>query len=404
MNIPENVKFIMDRLKSNGFECVVVGGCVRDSLIDKEPDDWDLATSATPDEVMEVFPDMRIEPTGIKHGTVSIIIDHIQYEITTYRIDGKYSDHRRPDKVKFTRNIEDDLSRRDFTVNAIAFDGENIIDPFGGIDDLSHKIIRCVGNPDDRFQEDPLRILRAIRFASKYKMEIEEETSHAMFKFAPLLERVAIERKTKEFSKTICCSDIGWILSKYKGILYYIMPEINYVKKDRWKKATDCLGISKDLAVNLAIIIDSFDVKETNSILYLLSRLKLSNSLRWSIMNILDGRSEILTTCPRSVRLLLSKYPETDVLRICEYKLSKCDKEIAETFSNIYKIIINEIERDDKAYLVKHLNINGHDLKEIGVKDLEIKDILNSLLLHVINDSIPNNKKDLIDAVKISRL
>ena len=154
--MPSNVKMILNKIKENKHEAVIVGGCVRDSIMEYMPHDWDIATSAQPTEIIEIFKDFRIMTAGLKHGTVTIIIDHEPYEITTYRVDGKYTDYRRPDTVSYTRNLAEDLLRRDFTINAIAYDGENIIDLHDGVDDIKNKIIRCVGNPDDRFREDLL--------------------------------------------------------------------------------------------------------------------------------------------------------------------------------------------------------------------------------------------------------
>ena len=181
IKMPENVKMILDKLSSEGHEAVIIGGCVRDSIMGIEPHDWDIATSAQPEEIMECFKHYNLMKAGLKHGTVTVIIDHEPYEITTYRIDGEYSDHRRPDSVDFTCDLAEDIMRRDFTINAIAYDGENIIDLHDGIGDLQKGIIRCVGNANARFREDPLRILRAIRFAARFGFEIEESTKKAMF-------------------------------------------------------------------------------------------------------------------------------------------------------------------------------------------------------------------------------
>ena len=183
INIPNYCKKIISTLKQNGFEGYLVGGCVRDSIMDITPNDYDITTSATPDEMLRIFSSFRVIETGLKHGTITVVIEGNNVEITTYRIDGEYDDNRHPKEVSFTRNLSEDLKRRDFTVNALAFNEEQgLVDLFGGKDDLDNKLIRCVGNPDKRFNEDGLRVLRALRFASVLGFEIEENTAKSILK------------------------------------------------------------------------------------------------------------------------------------------------------------------------------------------------------------------------------
>ena len=186
INIPSYVKVIMNRIDGAGYEAFAVGGSLRDILLGKEPHDWDVTTSALPEEAMALFPDMHVIPTGIKHGTVTVVSSGFPIEITTYRVDGDYTDSRRPDKVQFTRNIEDDLSRRDFTVNALAYNEKRgLVDLFDGKNDLENKILRAVGDPEKRFTEDALRIMRAFRFSAQLGFDIEESTLAAAKKLAP---------------------------------------------------------------------------------------------------------------------------------------------------------------------------------------------------------------------------
>lgn len=181
IKLPENVELILSKLNNNGYEAYIVGGCVRDSLLGLVPHDWDICTSALPEQILEAFNDYKIIPTGLKHGTVTIVIDASQYEITTYRIDGEYEDNRHHKEVSFTSNLKDDLSRRDFTINAMAYSPLiGLIDYFNGQDDLNKKIIKCVGDPNKRFNEDALRILRCLRFSSTYNFSIETKTSKSI--------------------------------------------------------------------------------------------------------------------------------------------------------------------------------------------------------------------------------
>ena len=227
--IPDNVWIILNRLNYEyDHHAFIVGGCVRDAMLGRQPHDWDICTSATPDEVLEIFSDCRAIDTGLKHVTVTIIVRGEQYEITTFRADGDYSDGRHPDHVTFIPNIEGDLARRDFTVNAMAFnDASGLVDPYSGRLDIQHGIIRCVGNPDARFNEDGLRILRALRFASVYGFDIEEETSAAIHRNAALLDRISAERVCAELYKLLCGQNVLPVLMGYPDIICQIIPQMN---------------------------------------------------------------------------------------------------------------------------------------------------------------------------------
>ena len=204
IKLPQEVKNLLENLNSNNFEAFVVGGCVRDSLLGITPHDWDICTSATPQEIKECFAGFTIFDFGMKHGTISVLIGENIYEITTYRIDGEYLNNRHPENVTFAKDIINDLSRRDFTVNAIAYNEDRgVVDPFNGKADLDKKIIRCVGDADKRFKEDALRIIRALRFASVYDFKIEESTSASIINNANLLKNIAVERITVEFNKLL---------------------------------------------------------------------------------------------------------------------------------------------------------------------------------------------------------
>lgn len=227
LKFPEAVRRIIRMLNDAGYEAYAVGGCVRDALLDKQPNDWDLTTSALPDEIKRVFKKERVIETGIQHGTVTVLIDGEGYEITTYRIDGEYTDHRRPDTVQFVSNLKEDLMRRDFTVNAMAaHPEEGIIDLFGGQTDLKNRVIRAVGNPEMRFTEDALRILRAVRFASAYGFTIDEETAAAANRLAPTLENVSEERIFVELKKLLCGKGAERILLDYPEIIFTVLPEL----------------------------------------------------------------------------------------------------------------------------------------------------------------------------------
>lgn len=227
INMPQAVKEIIATLQQNNYEAYAVGGCVRDSILGREPNDWDITTSASPEEVKALF--RRTIDTGIEHGTVTIMIDKVGYEVTTYRIDGKYEDGRHPTEVTFTRNLKEDLLRRDFTINAMAYnDTDGLVDIFGGLEDIERKVIRCVGDPRARFTEDALRLMRAVRFAAQLGYTIEEETREAMKEIAGNLKKISAERIQVELVKTLVSPNPFMMKDAYElGLTKYFMPEFD---------------------------------------------------------------------------------------------------------------------------------------------------------------------------------
>lgn len=230
INYPKSVLKIFEIFKKYGYEAYAVGGCVRDSIMGKSPADWDITTSASPENILKIFEreGIRTLPTGLKHGTVSVLLDGEVFECTTFRIDGDYKDSRHPESVIFTDKLELDLSRRDFTVNAMAASVERgVRDFFGGKDDIKNKIIRCVGNPHLRFSEDALRIIRGVRFATVLNFEIEAETLYAIKGLSHTLSKISAERKTVEFSKILCSehADRGLKLLFETGVINQLLPD-----------------------------------------------------------------------------------------------------------------------------------------------------------------------------------
>lgn len=228
--IPEDVMELMNKLIENDYKAYVVGGCVRDTMLGREPKDWDLTTDAKPEEMMEVFKDYKVIPTGLKHGTITIMVNDVGYEITTFRIDGNYSDNRHPDEVTFTNEITEDLARRDFTINAMAFNWiDGLIDPFGGIKDLQYGFIRTVGSADCRFKEDPLRMLRAFRFASKYEFQFSEDLLTTIQNNSGLIQFVSKERIRDELVKIVTdLTSVYYMRLLWESMLFdYTIPTID---------------------------------------------------------------------------------------------------------------------------------------------------------------------------------
>ncbi|MBQ8825441.1 MAG: polya polymerase, partial [Ruminococcus sp.] len=268
LKIPYNVEKILERLHKNNHKAYVVGGCVRDSLLKKTPHDWDICTDALPEEIISCFKEYSVVPTGLKHGTVSVIINHTPYEITTFRTESSYSDHRRPDSIKFVRSLKEDLSRRDFTINAMAYNiEEGFFDYFGGQSDLKNKCIRCVGNPEKRFTEDALRILRCIRFASTYSFYIDTETEKAIFSCAKYLKYISKERIQHELCGFLCGNGCTEILRNYKEIIFLIIPALKpldgfnqhnlYHKYDVWNHTIETIHNtpSNDFVLRLSALL-----------------------------------------------------------------------------------------------------------------------------------------------------
>lgn len=243
--MPGQVEEIIKRLTDSGFEAYAVGGCVRDSLLNREPGDWDITTSASPGQVKEIF--RRTIDTGIEHGTVTIMLGRCGYEVTTYRIDGRYEDGRHPASVQFTPSLKEDLKRRDFTINAMAYNHESgIVDLFGGMEDLKRKVIRCVGDAHHRFEEDALRILRAVRFSAQLGFEIEEKTRQAVCDLAPSLARISMERIQMELTKLLVSEHPDYIRFAYEtGITKVVLPEFDAIMETEQNNPYHCYSVGE---------------------------------------------------------------------------------------------------------------------------------------------------------------
>ena len=252
IKLPKNVRFIIEEIYKSGYEAFIVGGCVRDSILGLEPNDYDITTSAAPNEILNIFKSFKTINNGIKHGTVGVIIDKEIYEITTYRLDGEYENNRRPKNVCFTSNLIEDLKRRDFTINAIAYNDKiGIVDKFGGIKDIKNKIVKTVGNADDRFNEDGLRLIRAIRFSSKLNFKIEDVTLNSIYKNTHVVKNISKERITDEFSKIILGNNPQDIVLLYKTGIFEAIGIISDINDNEYKKLEQDLKILQSIPSNL---------------------------------------------------------------------------------------------------------------------------------------------------------
>lgn len=436
MNIvlPENVKIIIDNLNKNNFEAFIVGGCVRDSIIGLTPHDWDICTNAKPEEIKKCFEKFNTFDSGIKHGTISIVLDGEVFEVTTYRIDGTYSDNRRPDSVTFTSDITKDLARRDFTINAMAYNEQSgLIDPYGGKNDLHDKIIRCVGNPDFRFNEDALRLIRALRFASVYNFAIDNKTSESIHKNADLLKNIAVERISVELNKLLCGYGAEGILNNYRDVFAVFIPEINpmfdynqhtkHHNRDLWRHTTYSVkSVDDNPLLRMSMLLHDIGKpkackRDEDGSCHFKSHPKYSAEMSDNILRRLKYPTDFIETCitlikyhdvrfngskrqlrhvmsaigDKNVELLL-KIQRADIMAQSDYK----HKEKLEKLDLACKVY-REILADKDCFTLKQLEINGNDIKKLGVDEgVKIGKILKMLLSLVIEDKLKNEKSALI--------
>ena len=403
INLPPKVRYIINKIYQNNYEAYIVGGCVRDAILGFEPNDYDITTSASPNTIQEIFKDFKCIETGIEHGTVSVLMEDEIFEITTYRIEGEYKDHRRPDKVDFTDRLEEDLKRRDFTINAMAYnEKKGLIDLFGGKEDLNNKIIKTVGNPYDRFNEDGLRMIRAIRFSSKLNFTIEKETLKAIYDKSFIINNISLERITDEFTKII-------LSDKPENIKYLfetkLLKYLNISNEDDIGKLKQFYNeivilkkINKNLEKRLALL--DYIVEKNN-----INCKSFCNELIYS-KKVIKNHNIILT---------LLKNIEIDHLNKVEIKkiLSEVDRNLLEEYLDISGIIydkekkvdeiidiLSEIEENNECYIIKNLKVNGRDIMSLGYKNKEVGEVLNYLLEIVIEDYTLNKKDVLIKKIK----
>lgn len=433
MDMPKNVDIAINLLQSAGFEAYAVGGCVRDSLLGKTPNDWDITTSAKPEDMKSVFAEFHCIDTGIKHGTVTVVIDGEPLEITTFRLDGEYEDNRHPKSVTFTSNLGADLGRRDFTVNAMAYSKKTgTVDLFGGQNDLKNKIIRCVGDPDRRFNEDALRILRALRFASALDFEIEEKTAQSLLKNRALLGNISEERIAKELLKLVCGKGAKRILTDFALVLFEILPELQPMYKNSHDNPHHCY----DIYEHTLIAVESINPEPTlrfamllhdcgkpavkkfdeNGVAHfyghqrisaeisaqILARLKVSNKFRDEILFFVSNhdRWELYENTEKMPRYL-SKFGLDGVLNLL--KVMRADV-LAQSPEYRYRLDqIADAEETAKnlaaqkpCLSLSELQINGRTLMDIGIpQGRKLGAVLAQLLDEVIDGVTKNTQEAL---------
>lgn len=441
MQISSKAKIVINALTQAGFSVYVVGGCVRDYFLGNQTSDTDITTSAKPFEVEKILSDKNIKvvETGLKHGTVTAVIDKTPLEITTFRADGEYKDSRRPQSVEFVSDIEQDLKRRDFTVNAMAYNDERgLVDLFGGREDIENKIIRTVGDPDVRFKEDALRIMRALRFSSVLGFEIDEKTKKSIFDNMYLLENISAERIFAELSKLLCGKNALNVLDEFRQVIGVIIPQLkptfDCAQNTPWHTYTVYEHIihSVDFAphdpvIRLTMLLHDIgkpSVKRTDEngrdhfkthadagekiAAEVLSRLKVSNDIYNKVTTLIKYHQSVENVNDVKIKHWFNKIGE-------EYTLSLFDVRIADLKAHNLgkKEVLFEIERlmslkeeakmiikRREPYKISELAVNGYDLISLGFSGREIGDKLSEILTLVMNGELNNRKTDILNFLK----
>ena len=427
-------------LQDNGHSAYVVGGCVRDSILNRRVHDWDICTSATPAEMLEIFKDKKIIETGLQHGTITVVLDGETYEITTYRIDGVYSDNRRPDSVEFTDRLEEDLKRRDFTINAMAYnDDVGIIDPFGGMIDLKDQTIRCVGSPKERFDEDALRILRAIRFAAQLDFSIDYKTSNEVLKNCENLNNISMERINSEFCKIAASPSFSKFLLKYFIVFWVFIPEL--VDMVRFEHNNPCHEFdvffhtyhalrycnSEDLIVMLAVLFHDIGKphcyqdteggirrfsghweKSEEMTDIIMRRMRFDNYTRERVLELVFWHDFVIEADKPSVKRMLNEIGEEQFWRLLEVKKADAKAHTLEYARNklreieAVEKILKDVIKNSECFSLNDLAINGKDLIQLGFKQgKEIGEVLDRLLQDVIDESLKNEKDVLLQFARL---
>lgn len=406
MNLPNDVNFILNKFYENNFEAFIVGGCVRDVLLDKIPNDYDITTNALPSEIQSLFE--KTIPTGIKHGTITVIINNNPFEVTTYRIDGEYLDNRKPENVEFVSNIKEDLARRDFTVNALAYSPKlGFKDFFNGQEDLKNKIIKCVGDPDKRFNEDALRILRAVRFSCQLNFVIDDNTFNSIKRNSHLVQNISKERIRDEFSKILLSSSSfnGLCVLNDVGLIDITIPTLKKhynLDNDTLKFNYKLLNFTKNkLSLKLAaFILASCNFKDTENVSQnILKNLHYDNKTIKETLTFINQFNIELSLNRYELKKVINKVSKELILDLIDLKKSFLilNNESLE-FINSIKTEIQSILNCNEPLTIKDLAINGVVLeKEMNLKpSKEFKMIFNFLLDNVLKDPSLNNYDSLI--------
>lgn len=433
MLLPDYVRWCINALEKQGFSCYAVGGCVRDAFLGLTPHDYDLCTDALPHQIKEAFDGHPLVLAGEKHGTVGVVTDGGVVEITTFRTEGDYADSRHPGWVEFVKTVDGDLSRRDFTINAMAWSPKRgLADPFGGQQDLEKGILRAVGVANERFTEDALRILRGMRFAVRYQLDIENSTLQAMYSHAPLLENIARERIFEELCKLLPLATAEDLL-RFAPILSHVIPELaptmgfeqhsqHHIYDVFTHTAHVTAAAPADLSLRWAALLHDIGKVPTFTLdaqgqghFYghaqagaemaddILHRLKAPNALREEVVFLIAHHMHPLEPERRQLRRKLSKWGATRLKKLLALQEADFNsKGVTGTFFPFDEIgkMVEKLIQENSCLTLRDLAINGHDLMAMGLSGNAIGQCLNDLLSKVIEEELPNEKAALLAAVR----
>ena len=389
--LPAGAEFVLRRLHEAGYQAYVVGGCVRDTLLGKAPKDWDVCTNALPHEMQRIFADCHVIETGLQHGTLTVMYHHEPFEVTTFRVDGEYTDHRHPDEVIFVADVREDLSRRDFTVNAMAWSPDTgVVDAFGGREDLAAGVIRCVGEPEKRFQEDALRIMRALRFASVYGFAIDPATDAAIHALKDTLTDVAAERIRVELQKLLCGDGAGDILRAYPDVLQVIMPQLAQVDWPSTIAAVE--AVDKTETFRLAMLLHQLTPADAKTVL---TSLKPDNFTRDWVLMLVTHQDYPFQPTRYSLLKALSLFGETATYELLAVRQAKGAADVEPL-----RDVLGDVLWDGICYSVKDMAVNGRDMLALGAKGKAIGECLSHLLSLLMEEKLPNEREALLDAAR----
>ncbi len=401
--IPGDVRYLIRALENAGFEAYTVGGCVRDLLLGLKPHDWDICTSAAPDEIQRVFSSRRMNLAGLKHGTVSVIISSVMYEITTYRTDGTYSDHRHPDGVRFVRELREDLARRDFTINAMAYSPSGgLQDPFDGRSDLRCGRIRCVGRADERFGEDALRMLRALRFSSRFGFPLEEETAEAIRRRAKEIHMVAAERIHAELFRMLEGKNCRYAMAACRELMEQILPSLSGLSRDEYDDLTDkcdaagCQPLIR-MALMLSLSCRGGDGEAALVAGNAMESLRSSRAETETVAFLVGNRSLILPEDRKAMHRLLLDIPE-DRLRCLMRFQALLRSEDPIVWNRRYQAL-DLCLAEHPPLSIRDLDIRGTEVAgALNIQGARIGKILRRMLEMVASEEVPNRKEELLKA------
>jgi len=437
IKIPDEAQYIINRLEESGYEAYVAGGCVRDAVLETEPKDWDICTQALPEQTMKCFEGQRIIETGLRHGTITLVLDHKPFEITTYRVDGTYSDNRHPDTVEFVKDLKEDLARRDFTINAMAYNPKTgIVDFFGGQEDIKDGIIRCVGDADKRFQEDALRIMRALRFAAVLGFTIEKNTSNSCIGNRQLLQNIAVERIAVELNQLIVGKGVFDVLRTHTSVLTEIIPEMIPMVGFDQNTAYHCFDVFQhtlrsvayapsDVVIRLTMLFHDiakpkcYHEDERGGHFYghaqagaemareILQRLKYDNDTIETVTQLILYHGVELHPESKSIKRWLNRIGEVRLRQLIEVKradaMAKADQYRQGDMDALDRITatIDEVIEQQQCFALKDLAVDGRDLIAVGVpQGTAIGKWLNRLMDMVIDEQVENDKGKLLKIVQ----